>query len=84
MDITKHEQPYGVVGFHFYGDGVTGILGVLASAIAPFHMLDQLIRGDLVGWQLWWTETFNRLAIIREVAQTAPSHFQTVRKALAA
>ena len=53
MDITEHQKPYGVVRFHFYGDGITGILGVLASAVTPFHMLDQLIRGHLIRRQLW-------------------------------
>jgi len=53
VDITEHQKPYRVVRFHFYGDGITGILGVLASAVTPFHMLDQLIRGQLIGWQLW-------------------------------
>ena len=53
VDIAEHEQPYGVVRFHFYGDWITGILGVLASAVTPFHMLDQLIRGQLIGRQLW-------------------------------
>ena len=53
MDITKHQKSYGVVRFHFYGDGITGILGVLASAVTPFHKLDQLIRGHLIRRQLW-------------------------------
>ena len=43
VDITEHQKPYRVVVFHFYGDGITGIFGVLASAVTPFHMLDQLV-----------------------------------------
>ena len=51
VNITEHEQPYGVVGLHFYGDGVTGIFGVLAGAVTPFHMLDQLVGRHLVSRQ---------------------------------